>query len=293
MTTVLGKWKSRTEPSVSEEEAQVIFRRAFEAKFMPLDEVPRPAAKTELQRDEKDDDESDDDSGWSGFSDDDSLLSSSSSSAPVVDIIEHTSTPATITLTKMNRDLKKTYLSSRPPPSSLSTNSAIPPTKSNKNQDDENEDSATLLKNDIALQRLLAESHLFKNTLSSAGPESTVHVGKNRHRATDLRLAALGSKESIYKQVKMPRAIRQGIHDATAAREAKRRREAKENGIILERPSVGTSKAKKSSSRRERAVDAPTVGKFNRGMLKLSNKDIRDIQGPEDRRRRKDKKRRR
>ena len=62
-----------------------------------------------------------------------------------------------------------------------------------------------------------------------------------------------------------------------AEREEVRRREAQENGIILEK----AIKSKKSiDGRRERALGIPSVGKFRGGMLKLSKNDVVKIQGP-------------
>lgn len=68
-------------------------------------------------------------------------------------------------------------------------------------------------------------------------------------------------------------------------KEARRRRNAKENGVILEKVSMSHSnkkgaKYKSKSGRRERGVDAPGVGRFSGGTLKLSRKDVASIQGP-------------
>jgi hypothetical protein len=74
----------------------------------------------------------------------------------------------------------------------------------------------------------------------------------------------------------MPMAHRKGIIAKQNEKEDKRRQEARENGIILEK-----AKMKKSSGgKRERGVGAPGVGKFTGGTLKLSKKDISDIEGP-------------
>lgn len=70
---------------------------------------------------------------------------------------------------------------------------------------------------------------------------------------------------------------RRGILGKTSSKEAHRRKEARENGIILEKPSKKTST---TSSRRERGVDLPVVGKFKSGTLHLSRKDVASIQGP-------------
>ena len=130
---------------------------------------------------------------------------------------------------------------------------------------------AANLKDDLALQRLLKESHLLDAT-SSLGP-----AGSNRHKALDLRLQDLGSKSSVLIQEKMPLSHRRGILSKATEKESRRRHDARENGIILE-------KAKKSSKvgdvKRERGIGAPAIGKFKGGTLRLSRKDIADIEGP-------------
>lgn len=130
---------------------------------------------------------------------------------------------------------------------------------------------AANLKNDLALQRLLKESHLL-DASSSLGP-----AGSNRHKALDLRLQDLGSKSSVLGQEKMPLSHRRGIVSKATEKESSRRQDAKENGIILE-------KVKKASRvgdvRRERGIGAPGIGKFKGGTLRLSQRDIADIEGP-------------
>lgn len=73
---VLGKRKAR-EPKVSEEEANEIFRRHFEARFKPIEEPTpeRSAAPAQAASEDEDDDDSagdedSDESEWGGFSDD-------------------------------------------------------------------------------------------------------------------------------------------------------------------------------------------------------------------------------
>lgn len=130
---------------------------------------------------------------------------------------------------------------------------------------------AANLKKDLALQRLLKESHLLD-------PQSSLsHTGQNRHKALDLRLQDMGSKSSIFKQQKMPMTQRKGILAKFAQREDTRRRQAQENGIVLEKVAKGK---RRDSSKRQRGIGAPNVGKFQGGMLKLSKKDVADIEGP-------------
>lgn len=75
----------------------------------------------------------------------------------------------------------------------------------------------------------------------------------------------------------MPLSHRKGIVAKAREREGTRRREAKENGIILEKAMNGTAK---KSIIRQRGIGGPSVGKFQGGMLKLSKKDVADIVGP-------------
>lgn len=87
----------------------------------------------------------------------------------------------------------------------------------------------------------------------------------------------MGSRSSIFKQEKMPLAQRKGILAKAADREGSRRQTAQENGIILEKAVKGK---RKDDSRRQRSIGAPSVGKFQGGMLKLSKKDVAEIEGP-------------
>lgn len=171
------------------------------------------------------------------------------------------------------------------------------------------EDSAALLANDLALQRLIAESHI----LAADGGNPTTHLasasalvlgddgpspdeprfaaGRARRRTTDLRLQTLGAKHSILPHRKMSMAHRKATVANATAREERRRREARESGIVLERPTELKGEAmrvgKKAKARtaaverekRRRAVDAPAVGKLRGAQLTLSRRDIRNIQG--------------
>lgn len=126
------------------------------------------------------------------------------------------------------------------------------------------------LKNDLALQRLLKESHLLEDA-SNLNP-----TGKNRHKAIDLRIQSLGGTKSIYEQKKMPKSHREGIQAKAAKREERRRREARENGIILEKP---TKTGKKAPRKRDRGIGGPSIGKFTGATLRLSERDVADLRG--------------
>jgi hypothetical protein len=84
----------------------------------------------------------------------------------------------------------------------------------------------------------------------------------------------MGSKKSIFVQEKMPMSFRKGIEKKKTEREVKRRKDAKDAGIILE----AMERKKTSAGRRERGIGAPGVGKFKGGLLTLSKRDITEIQ---------------
>ncbi|TWU73688.1 hypothetical protein ED733_004717 [Metarhizium rileyi] len=149
------------------------------------------------------------------------------------------------------------------------------------------EDAPSLLKQDLELRRLLAESHLFaphaatkslSAVSSNAAQPRSFAAGRTRQRTTDLRVQALGSKLSIHKQDKMPMHMRKGMAAASDAREAKRRREAKENGVILEKE---TGKKRRERGRRGE-VDRPGVGRLKGAELRISERDVKRIEGTRD-----------
>lgn len=69
---------------------------------------------------------------------------------------------------------------------------------------------------------------------------------------------------------------RKGIVAKVTEKEQRRRQDAKENGIILEKEKHVKSK----SEVRLRGVGGPSIGKFRGGTLTLSKKDVSDITGP-------------
>lgn len=76
----------------------------------------------------------------------------------------------------------------------------------------------------------------------------------------------------------MPLAHRKGILAKSASKEDKRRKEAAENGIVLERAKAVTGRG--AVQKRLRSVGGPTVGRFKGGTLRLSERDVRGIEGP-------------
>ena len=308
MGTLLGKRKTRIPEKTSEAEiqdAEAIFRRHFEAQFKPLQvaESRKPARKSarepEVEVDEDDSDSESADSEWGGISEDDEagtnipqhangirndLANTVYTEANAVEVIDHTSSRPTTTTSTMTKRELRAYLSSRPPSAFDDESSTQPKAKppKAKDADPEDEDSATLLANDLALQRLIAESKILSSAAASPSADRAFAEGRTRRITTDMRLQALGSRDSVLAQKKMPMGIRKGIAGAAAAREEKRRREAKENGIILER-AIGGGKNKAAGKRRRAgglAVDMPGVGRMKGAELRLSQRDIRSMETP-------------
>ncbi|KAJ4424334.1 pre-rRNA processing and 40S ribosomal subunit assembly [Gnomoniopsis sp. IMI 355080] len=324
---VLGKRKRRQVEEVEDdtdaaslEDAQAIFRRHFEAQFAPLEEKtkaePGKAGKSKKMKagadiddgkedgieDMRSDSESEDDGEWAGLSGEDNsddeesdeeedLEADTGSESEGVEIVDYSkpapSSATALQAAMMSKREMRAYLSSRPPDT---TSTDITRTKQKAGGDDDdphNEDSKTLLANDLALQRLISESHILSasNPFNSIGSSAAAAAegksfteGRTRKLTTDLRLQKLGSKGSIFTQQKMPMGMRKGINTAKQEREAKRRREAKENGIILETAQKKDGKRKKSNGRGAVAVDMPGMGKFRNGELRLSTREVKAVE---------------
>lgn len=248
--------------------------------------------------------------------------------APKVMVVDYSKDPSKVDTSKMSKKELKAYLvrssnslwsfnylginspthipknqqSSKPPNAILSSSdSQTNGTKSKKDKDGaDGDDSAAFLANDLALQRLIAESHILSaaggnasHYLSSAAAETEKNTrafaeGRIRKKTTDMRMQALGAKGSVLEQEKMPMNMRKGINKAAETYEQKRRREARENGIILEKASGkgkggktggnggGGGGGKKRSG--DRPVDMPGIGKMRGAQLTISKRDIRSME---------------
>ncbi|KAL7802738.1 hypothetical protein V8C43DRAFT_269277 [Trichoderma afarasin] len=305
---VLGKRKA-PEPTVSTEDAQEIFRRHFEAQFLPLPEAKRKAKAVEEEDGSEDDSDGSGSEGgeWDGLSnedededevedgsedDDDEEEEEDEDDTPVIEVVDHSASQAPTTSTMSKRELKA-FMSSRPPDQTSSPKPTVQPSSS-KSSTALPEDAPSLLAQDLELRRLIAESHLLQTNkpLSLAAALSTTSSpnaqpkafssGRVRQKALDMRIQALGSKTSILKQEKMPMHMRKGINAAAVEREAKRRREAKETGVILERE---TGKKKKRDRRGGGGGGngfGPAVGRMKGAELRISERDVKKIEGTRD-----------
>lgn len=184
----------------------------------------------------------------------------------------------------MSKKEMRAYLSSRPPDTAHTTDTTTKIKSKGTDDNPANEDSKALLANDLALSRLISESHILGasnpfNAIGAAASGSEAKAfteGRTRKITTDMRLQKLGSKESIFTQQKMPMGMRKGINTAKQDREDKRRREAKENGIILE---TAVKKGRtRSKGKGDVAVDMPGMGKFRNGELRLSTREVKAVE---------------
>lgn len=282
------KGGSRQEtPAAAESSAQDIFRKFFEAQFQPLEVKRVNTAKNESDSEYTDnehdghsqEDDSASESEWSG-------IEEQEENTPV-EVVEYQA-PSRSTGDLIDKKARKAFMVSvgwimrvliyadfilktaKPPSFSMDLNPITDSSKKPKNDEDDKDIESLNLKNDLALQRLLKESHLLESA-SDLAP-----TGKNRHKALDLRMQELGAKNSLYHQKNMPSSIRKGIKAKAVSKEDKRRREARENGIILEKPAP---KKQISNGRRERGVGGPSIGKFAGGTLNLSSRDVAHVQG--------------
>ncbi|RFU80024.1 hypothetical protein TARUN_2246, partial [Trichoderma arundinaceum] len=233
---VLGKRKA-PEPTVSTEDAQEIFRRHFEAQFLPLPEAERKAQKG--QESDEDEDGSDgsvnEGDEWGGLSEDDisdedddgdeiEEEEEEGDDTPTVEVVDYSVSQAPQTSTMSKRELKA-FMSSRPLDYTTSSK-PTPQPSSSKSSASIPEDAPSLLAQDLELRRLIAESHLLQTnrplslsaalstTSSSPAEPKAFSSGRIRQKAIDLRIQALGSKTSIHKQEKMPMHMRKGINNA-------------------------------------------------------------------------------
>ena len=244
------------------EDMQARFRKAFEAKFAPLDIEPIRKIQKVEEVETKPEEESD----WSGMSSEGEEETSNG-----VQVFDYASSHGPHT--RAPKSEMRAFMSAKPPSLSTTIVTKAMPKPKPKKEDDSVE--AAHMKNDLELQKLLRESTL----LSANAPTYSTRTGgardstNVRHKLTDLQIQSLGAKKSIFTQKSMPMSHRKGINAKKRAGDEKRRSEAKENGITLEKE----KKERKAVGRRERGVGAPSVGKFKGGTLTLSKKDLRGL----------------
>ncbi|KAF3930008.1 hypothetical protein ABW19_dt0200300 [Dactylella cylindrospora] len=283
-----------TESSQSSRDAiNAIFKRHFESKFGAVDLNPvsdsksKNKGKKSLDRrkdlDSDSNDESDEDihSNFSDKDEDEGLEDGSDEeyssndeeskpkAPPGPEIIEYDfSRRGPAPSTKPSR---RSFMSSKPPTSTTTTSSHLPSQTHPSTQTKDDPTDLQNLKNDVALQTLLRESHLLdRSTLTHSS-------GKNRHKAIESRIQSLGGTPMTQldgSTARIPMHIRKGMVRKKEMREEKRRRVAKENGVVLAKGDKKRKKEGRGKGGRDAGVGNPSVGKFRRGALVLSRKDV-------------------
>ncbi|KAF1813364.1 hypothetical protein P152DRAFT_434380 [Eremomyces bilateralis CBS 781.70] len=281
---MLGKRKRRSpekdardgSESGSEEDVREVFRRHFEARFKALPEaVSKERKQDDLSESEGDQDDSageDGEDDWEGLSDDDT--------APV-EVVDHAevSRVAMEDEESAGRAGMRAFMSSKPPSSSAAGRKPTKPPLTNDSPDSDTETHN--LANDRALQKLLRESRLLSESAGSNGPLSSLApMGRNRHKAHELHLLSLGAKGSVHAEQNVPMLKRKGMESAAREKERKRRKEAGETGVVLEK-----ARKEKTTRTRDRGIGVG-VGRFKGGTLKLSQNDVKRITGPKEKSRR-------
>lgn len=255
---------------------QEIFRRHFESKFEPLEQICSLTGRTAECLTEGVDSSSDQ-PNWDGLS---------YEREEIVLVVEHIGPQIKHALPKAElrafmvnvimSEVLSTNLTyeqdSKPPSSDFKAALKKPSVIVHQGDESNQADRIANLKNDLLLHRLISESHLFDNLKDGTST-------RNRQKITDLRLRSLGSKSSILDQERMPMAHRKGIVAKASQRNDRRRREAKDNGVTLETAIW----KKKRGGMRIRSLGGPAVGKFHGGTLKLSRKDVAEIKGAKQR----------
>ncbi|KAI5848912.1 hypothetical protein BZA05DRAFT_475227 [Tricharina praecox] len=282
------------EDGAAEAAARDALRRHFEERFGALEGAPvaTPATPATKGKDKgkkevviDDGSNEDEDDGLEGEGEDDEEDSGDEDSGDdseeddweddgVVAVFHGADKRRTESLSKRE---KRAFMSSKPPSLLAPTPTTTAPAgrahgKSPEEKDDDaGEDEALNLKNDLALQQLLRESHL----LEGGRDGSLEATGAARLKALNIRIEALGGKRDVAPQ-KMAMHMKKGIEGKKVEREKKRRREAKESGIVLEKEVKEFKKRKRGGMA---GVDNPGVGRFKDGALVLSKRDVESITG--------------
>ena len=277
MATILGKRRrpiAQVDPSdesdylTHQSTYQEALRKHFETAFEPVEIVATTTSShtgtgSHENYSGSDIGDRDDDSDWDGLSEDED-----------VQIVSY----GTTTLLQEDEDIiksqRKSFMSSKPPATEQKAVTSKNQTQASLIKEATN--AFSLTSEDLALQRLLSESHLLTGTTRS----TLLPTLKARQSAQDLRLRSLGAKKSVdaLGAGNTPMAVRKGIETKKDSRERNRRQHAREAGIVLEREDRSSADKDK---RRKRAIDvgAPAVGRWKGGTLTLGKQDVAEIRG--------------
>lgn len=165
---------------------------------------------------------------------------------------------------------KKLFVSSKAPKQEL------PEEKLSRNNNKPDEEEQLNLDNDLALQRLIKESHILAEAGLSGVDISTGIIGRARHKTMDIRMDDLGLKK--VKPDRMPMNMRKGMTAKAKERHETHVRQSREAGIILARPAK-VNDDKKKVRKRERGLKIASVGRETRHGLMISKSEIAKYSG--------------
>lgn len=132
------------------------------------------------------------------------------------------------------------------------------------------------LQNDLALQRMIDESHIlqqrpkeqeFSGADISGSNDPLENVGKNRLKIMEHRLARAGG---VQQKQRMPQAMAVGIKNSVGSRVKRSREEAKEAGIILAKERFTKSKNRS----RDKGLKINSIGKASENGIHVSAEEI-------------------
>ncbi|GMM49751.1 Faf1 protein [Starmerella bacillaris] len=132
------------------------------------------------------------------------------------------------------------------------------------------------LDNDLALQRMIDESHILNHRPNgheytgadiSGVLDPLEAVGKNRLKTIEHRLVKAGAKQTTQR---MPQAMAVGVRNKNLQRKQKTKKEAKEAGIILAKERFTKSK----NRTRDTGLKINTIGKASEHGIHISASEI-------------------
>lgn len=272
-------------PEVVPKSVMDVFKRNFEQQFGKVEGLP---SEDEEEDDEEDKDEDDDDDSEKEENDSDldiemdqeyAHYNESEESEEPEDsedekplVVKFNDSSYTMDSLIEDKQQKKLFMSSKTP-----LQERPPSPKSRRNKSKPDEDEQLNLDNDLALQRLIKESHILAEAGLSGVDISTGITGKARHKTLESRLNDLGVKKS--KEGQIPMNMRKGMIAKSQERQATHIKQSREAGIILARPSKKVGEKEKKPVKRERGLKIASVGRETRHGLIISKSEIAKYSG--------------
>lgn len=281
--------EERAEEELDQKKMMDFMRRQFEEQFGKVEGLPEPEEESEEEENDSEagsgsdsdekvneaDPDSENDSDldlemeeYEHYNEESEEEDSGSESDEGPVVVKHVESGFKVEASKQD---KKLFLSSKAP-----IQEAKPEPKRRQNASEPDEDERQNLDNDLALQRLIKESHILADAGLSGVDISTGVIGKARHKTLDSRLDDLGLKKK--KEGQMPMKMRQALSAHQQKRKDRHVAQAKEAGIILAR-SATAKESKKKPAKRERGLKINSVGRETKHGIIISKSEIAKYSG--------------